>query len=60
MAFIDQGKFETMKTPIGHRAPHCDKDQFRAKMTEYFNCLQDIVVEHNGGNKNEKNGTTTL
>ena len=53
MAFIDQGKFESMKTPIGHRAPHCDKDQFRAKMTEYFNCLQDIVVEHNGCNKKE-------
>ena len=33
MAFIDQGEFEAMKTPIGRRAPHCDKDQFRAKMT---------------------------
>ena len=33
MAFTDQGEFEAMKTPIGRRAPRCDKDQFRAKMT---------------------------
>ena len=33
MAFIDQGEFEAMKTPIGRRALRCDKDQFRAKMT---------------------------
>ena len=26
-------KFEAMKTLIGRRAPRCDKDQFRAKMT---------------------------
>ena len=50
MAFVDQGEFEAMKTPIGHRAPHCDKDQFHAKMTS--NRLQDIVVEHCGCNKN--------
>ena len=31
--FIDQGEFEAMKMPIGHRAPRCDKDQFCAKMT---------------------------
>ena len=30
---IDQGEVEAMKTPIGCRAPRCDKDQFRAKMT---------------------------
>ena len=33
MAFVDHGEFEAMKTPIGRRAPRCDKDQFRAKMT---------------------------
>ena len=32
MAFIDEGEFEAMKTPIGRRAPCCDKDQFHAKM----------------------------
>ena len=32
-AFIDQDKFEAMKTPIGRRALHCDKDQFHTKMT---------------------------
>ena len=41
MAFVDHGKFEAMKTPIGRRALH----------------LQDIVVEHCGRNKNVKNGT---
>ena len=30
---FDQGEFEAMKTPIGRRAPRCDKDQFHAKMT---------------------------
>ena len=30
MTFIDQGEVEAMKTPIGCRAPRCDKDQFRA------------------------------
>ena len=41
MAFIDQGEFETIKTPIGRRAPCCDKDQFRAKMmvSTKLNCL---------------------
>ena len=33
MAFIGQSEFEAMKTPNGRRAPRCDKDQFRAKMT---------------------------
>ena len=33
MAFVDQGECEAMKMPIGRRAPRCDKDQFRAKMT---------------------------
>ena len=33
MAFIDQGEFEAMKTLSGRRAPRCEKDQFRAKMT---------------------------
>ena len=33
MAFIDQGESEAMKTPVVCRAPRCDKDQFRAKMT---------------------------
>ena len=28
----DQGEFEAMKTPIGRRAPRCDKDQFHAFM----------------------------
>ena len=35
-----------MKTPIGRRAPRCDKDQFRAKNDgEYLNCLQDIKLK---------------
>ena len=33
MAFVDQDEFEAMKTLSGRRAPRCDKDQFRAKMT---------------------------
>ena len=33
MAFVDYGEFEATKTPIGRRAPRCDKDQFRAKGT---------------------------
>ena len=33
MAFADQGEFEAMKTLSGHRAPRCDKHQFRAKIT---------------------------
>ena len=32
MAFVDHGEFEAMKTPIDHRTPHCDEDQFHAKM----------------------------
>ena len=30
MAFVDHGEFEAMKTPIGRRAPRCDKDQICA------------------------------
>ena len=44
MAFIDQGKVEAMKMPIGCRALHCDKDQFRAKMTVCQISLLKIVV----------------
>ena len=33
MAFIGQSEFEAIKTPNGRRAPRCDKDQFRPKMT---------------------------
>ena len=33
MAFVDHSEFEATKTPIDHRAPRYDKDQFRAKMT---------------------------
>ena len=33
MAFVDHGEFEAMKTSVGRRAPRCNKDQFRAKMT---------------------------
>ena len=43
MAYIDQGEFEAMKMLSGHRAPHCDKHQFR--VSEYLNRLRDIVVE---------------
>ena len=31
--FIDQSKFEAMKTLGGRRAPRCGKHQFRAKIT---------------------------
>ena len=33
MAFIDQGEFEATKTLSRLKALHCDKHQFRAKMT---------------------------
>ena len=33
MAFIDQGEFKAIKTLSARRAPRCDKNQFRAKMT---------------------------
>ena len=52
-----------MKTLSGRRAPRCDKDQFRAKITgKYLNRFRDIIVEHRGlikqeRNKNTKNGT---
>ena len=32
-AFIDQGKFEAVKTLSRHRPPRCDKHEFYAKMT---------------------------
>ena len=31
--FVDKGEFEAIKTLSGHRALHCDKHQFRTKMT---------------------------
>ena len=33
MAFIDESELGVMETLGGHRAPHCDKHHFRAKMT---------------------------
>ena len=47
MAFVDHGEFEAMKTLVGRRAPCCDKDQFRAKMTvstSLFALLNFVVV----------------
>ena len=32
-SFIDQGEFVAMKTLSSCKALHCDKDQFRDKMT---------------------------
>ena len=32
-SFIDRGEFVVIKTLSGHRAPRCDKHQFRDKMT---------------------------
>ena len=32
-SFINQGEFVAMKTMSGHKAPRCDKEQFRDKMT---------------------------
>ena len=40
---IDQSEFGAVKMLSGRRALHCDKHQFRAKMTfEYLNHFQDI------------------
>ena len=33
VVIIGQSEFEDIKTPNGCRAPHCDKNHFRAKMT---------------------------
>ena len=44
MAFIDQGEVKAMKTPIGCRAPRCDKDQFRAKMTVSTSTVSEISL----------------
>ena len=44
MAFVDHGEFEATKTPIGRRAPHCDKDQFRAKMTVSTSTVCEILL----------------
>ena len=45
MAFVDQGKFEAMRTLSSQIALRCDKDQFPVKMkVQYLNLLQDIVV----------------
>ena len=46
MAFIDQGEVEAMKTPIGRRAPRCDKDQFRAKMTVSTSTVGEISLSN--------------
>ena len=32
-SFIDRDEFVAMKTLSGFKAPRCDKDQFRDKMT---------------------------
>ena len=59
MAFIGQGEFEAMKTPNCRRAPRCDKDQFRVKMTVStsivceISLLTIVVVTR----KNKKSGT---
>ena len=59
MAFTDQGEFEAMKTLSGRRAPCCDKNQFRAKMTVStetvckISLLSILVITR----RNEKNGT---
>ena len=63
MAFVDEGEFEAMKTPIGRTAPRCDKDQFRYQSDgEYLNRLRDIIVEklkaERRRKKNTKNGTS--
>ena len=44
MAFVDQGEFEAMKTPIGRRALRCDKDQFRAKITVSTSTVCEILL----------------
>ena len=58
MAFIDQGEFEAMKTPIlVVELRIVISISFVLNDGEYLNRLRDIVVEHSGRNKNEKNGT---
>ena len=54
---IDKGEFRAMKTLSDRIAPRCNKRQFCDKMTAYLNCFRDIVVEHCGLKKEEKNGT---
>ena len=54
MAFIDQGEFEAMKTPNGRRAPCCDKDQFRAKMTVSTYTVCEISLFEQSRNKKER------
>ena len=44
MAFVDHGEFEATKTPIGRRAPRCDKDQFHAKMTVSTSIICEITL----------------
>ena len=62
MAFIGQGELEAMETPNGRRAPRCDKDQFRAKMTVStsivceISLLTIVVVTRKKERKNKKNG----
>ena len=40
LAFIDQGEFEDLKTPMGHRALRCDKENDG----EYLNRFRDIIA----------------
>ena len=45
--FIDQGKFEAMKTMSGRRAPRCGKHQFCAKITNTQPVLEPFQVVRN-------------
>ena len=55
MAFIDQGEFEAMQTPIGRRVLHCGKDQFHAKMMVSTLTVCGIsLLKHSGRNKKER------
>ena len=42
--FIDQGEFEGYEDADGRRAPRCDKDHFRAKMTVSTSNVCEISV----------------
>ena len=59
MAFIDQGEFEAMKTLSVRRTPHCDKDQFHAKMTVSTSTVSEVSLFKLGAltRKINKNGT---
>ena len=45
--FVDHSEFEVMKTPIGRRAPRCDKNQFRAEMTVNTKTICDMLLLKN-------------